>query len=264
MNGHLAATLPVSEKIMKFAGIIEYDGSDFCGWQRQSHAGSVQACVEQAISQVADHAVSVACAGRTDTGVHALGQVIHFESRAQRSLRSWLLGINANLPQAVVFKSIHEVSEEFHARFSALARSYRYIISNQSVRPALLARRAAWERMPLSASVMQAAADYLAGKHDFTSFRAFACQAKSPVREIKYLRVKKQGTLIIIDITANGFLHHMVRNIAGVLISIGRGKQAPQWAQAVLLQKDRALAGVTAPAQGLYLMGVKYAPEFGI
>lgn len=249
---------------MRFAGIVEYDGSDFCGWQRQSHAPSVQACVERAISRVADHEVGIACAGRTDTGVHALGQVIHFETHAQRTLRSWLLGVNSNLPPSVVLKSIREVTEEFHARFSARARSYRYIISNESVRSALLAKRAVWERVPLSEADMQTAAKYLVGEHDFTSFRALACQAKSPVRKITQLDVQRQGTLIIIDVTANGFLHHMVRNIAGVLMSVGKGEHSPTWAQEVLQNRNRAGGGVTAPAQGLYFMSVDYDPRFGV
>ncbi len=247
---------------MRFAGIVEYDGSDFCGWQRQSHAPSVQETVERAISLVANHEIGIACAGRTDTGVHALGQVIHFDTNVQRELRSWLLGTNANLPPSVVLRSIKPMPEDFHARFSALSRTYRYIISNEKVRPALLAKRAVWERLPLQAELMQEGANYLVGEHDFTSFRALACQANSPVREISDLRVYREGAIVIMDVTANGFLHHMVRNLAGVLMSIGKNENPPQWAQQVLMSKDRACGGVTAPAQGLYFMSVQYEQKY--
>ncbi len=247
---------------MKFAGIVEYDGSDFCGWQRQSHVPSVQEAVERAISLVANHEVGIACAGRTDTGVHALGQVMHFETNAQRELRSWLLGINSNLPRSVVLRSIKLMSEDFHARFSALSRSYRYIIANEKVCPALLANRAAWEYTPLNAELMQAGANYLVGEHDYTSFRALACQAKSPVRNISHLSVQREGALVVIDVTANGFLHHMVRNLAGVLMSIGKNEYPPEWVQEVLMRKDRSCGGVTAQAQGLYFMSVEYDPKY--
>ena len=249
---------------MKFACIVEYDGSDFCGWQRQSHAASVQEAVERAISLVANHEIGIACAGRTDTGVHALGQVVHFETNAQRDMRSWLLGINSNLPNSVVIKSISQMPDDFHARFSALSRTYRYIISNEKVRPALLANRAAWERVPLDETRMQEAANTLVGKHDFTSFRALACQAKSPIREITKLTIQREGSLIILDVTANGFLHHMVRNLAGVLMSIGKNENSPQWTKEVLIKKDRSVAGVTAPPQGLYFLSVQYDPKYKI
>ena len=249
---------------MKFAGIVEYDGSEYCGWQRQSHAPSVQETVETAISRVADHEVGIACAGRTDTGVHALGQVMHFETNAQRSLRSWLLGINANLPPSVVVKKIQPMTDDFHARFSALSRSYRYIIYNSPVRPALLNKRACWERLALDEQRMQEGAEYLIGEHDFTSFRALACQAKNPTRTITKLNVCREGSLVILDVTANGFLHHMVRNLSGVLMSIGKQEHSPQWTQEVLLNKDRACAGVTAPSQGLYFMSVEYDAKYGL
>lgn len=247
---------------MKFACVVEYDGSGFCGWQRQSHAPTVQETVEAAISRVANHEVGIACAGRTDTGVHALAQVVHFETNAQRSLRSWLLGINSNLPPSVVLKKIKLVPDEFHARFSARARSYRYIIYNHPVRPALLSSRACWERLQLDEMCMQEAAQYLIGEHDFTSYRALACQAKNPVRTITNLEITRQGSLVILDITANGFLHHMVRNVSGVLMSIGKKEHTPLWAQEVLVNKDRACAGVTAPAQGLYFMSVEYDAKY--
>ncbi len=249
---------------MKFALVIEYDGTDFSGWQRQSHVVTIQEVVEQAISQVADHEVGVACAGRTDTGVHALAQVVHFETNAERELRSWLLGINSNLPSSVVVKNIIPVAYDFHARFSAQARTYRYLVLNQSVRPALLANRVTWERVQLDAERMQTAAQCLIGQHDFTSFRALACQAKSPIREIHYLNVQREGSLIAIEVKANGFLHHMVRNLAGVLLSIGRDEHPASWCKEVLEQKNRACAGITAPAQGLYFMAVEYDSKYQI
>ena len=249
---------------MKFAAIIEYDGSQFCGWQRQPHAPSVQQQVEQAISTVADVEVGVVCAGRTDTGVHALGQVIHFETHARRTLRSWLLGINANLPPTIVVKSIIPVDDDFHARFSARSRTYRYVIINEPVRSALLANRATWERLPLDESLMQQAAQHLVGEHDFTSYRALGCQAKSPVRQISYLSVERQGSLVSIEVSANGFLHHMVRNLAGVLMSIGKKEHTPSWARQVLEVRDRACGGITAPPQGLYFIKVEYDPRYSI
>lgn len=249
---------------MKFAAVIEYDGSGFCGWQRQTHALTVQEVVEQAISRVADHPVGVVCAGRTDTGVHALGQVVHFETYAHREVRSWLLGINSNLPSSVVVKKVVPVANDFHARFCAHLRTYRYIIINEPARSALLAHRATWERIPLAIAPMQDATQYLIGEHDFTSFRALACQAKSPVREIKSLSIKKQGSLIEIEVTANGFLHHMVRNLVGVLMNIGKGEHPPIWAQQVLDKRDRAYGGVTAPAQGLYFLSVVYDSKYSL
>lgn len=247
---------------MKFAGIVEYDGSDFCGWQRQSHAPTVQEAVERAISRVADHEVGIACAGRTDTGVHALAQVIHFETNAERSIRSWLLGINANLPPSIALKKIQLMPEDFHARFSARARCYRYVIYNEPVRPALLSKRVCWERLSLDDIAMQEAAKYLVGEHDFTSYRALACQANSPVRTITQMNVSREGSLINIDVSANGFLHHMVRNLSGVLMSVGKQENSPQWARQVLDKKDRACAGVTAPPQGLYFMSVEYDAKY--
>ncbi len=247
---------------MKFAAMIEYDGSHFNGWQRQPHSPSVQEAVERAISVVADHEVGTQCAGRTDTGVHAIGQVIHYETNAQRDLRSWLLGINANLPSTIVVKKIIPVDDEFHARFSARSRSYRYVVYNELVRSSLLANRVTWERTPLSEACMKQAAASLVGRHDFTSFRALACQARHPIREIEQFTVARSGPLISVDVTANGFLHHMVRNLAGVLISIGKGEHSVEWAQEVLLRKDRSSGGVTAPPQGLYLLSVQYESRY--
>ncbi|HKK05607.1 MAG TPA: tRNA pseudouridine(38-40) synthase TruA [Gammaproteobacteria bacterium] len=249
---------------MRIALGIEYDGAPFCGWQRQSGVATVQASLEQALSKVADHPVAVTCAGRTDTGVHGLGQVVHFDTQAERSSRSWVFGANANLPKSVGVTWAQTVAEAFHARFSAQRRRYRYVIHNRPVRPTFLQWRVAWEYRPLDVERMREAAAHLVGEHDFSSYRALACQAKSPVRTVYRLDVTRDRDLVFIDIEANAFLHHMVRNIAGVLMTIGAGEQAPDWAGEVLEHRDRTLGGVTAPAHGLYLMEVEYPPEFQI
>ncbi|MEN8761334.1 MAG: tRNA pseudouridine(38-40) synthase TruA [Thiogranum sp.] len=249
---------------MRIACAVEYDGSGFCGWQRQDHARSVQADVEAALSKVADHEVRVVCAGRTDSGVHACWQIIHFDTGAERSERSWLLGTNANLPDDAGLLWAREVDEDFHARFSAQTRRYRYVIFNREVPSVLLHRRATWVHQVLDVSRMQEAAHYLLGEHDFSSFRALACQAKSPVRTIYRLDIKRSGAYLYLDVEANAFLHHMVRNIAGALLAVGRGVQNSHWIRDVLDKRDRTQGGVTAPASGLYLVGVRYADRFGI
>jgi len=247
-------------RIMRIALGIEYAGNNFFGWQIQPHAPSVQACVEAALSKVANHCVKVVCAGRTDTGVHALGQVIHADVTAQRSIRSWIFGTNANLPEDVSVLWAQMVDDNFHARFSAQLRHYRYIILNRPTRPALLSKRVAWEYRPLNIEHMQAGGNYLLGTHDFSSYRATACQAKTPVRTISRLKVYRVNEYVIIEISANAFLHHMVRNIAGVLMTIGYGEQTAEWARTILEARNRTLGGVTAPADGLYLSAVDY-PE---
>lgn len=249
---------------MRIALGIEYDGSAYCGWQYQDHSPSVQEKVEQALSRVANHAVRVVCAGRTDTGVHALGQVIHFDTDAQREAHSWVFGANANLPDDVRVIWAKHVDENFHARFSAVRRQYRYVIFNRQVRPAILARRVSWEYRALDTARMRDAAQYLLGEHDFSAYRALACQAKSPVRTLYRLDITQQRELIVLELEANGFLHHMVRNIAGVLLCIGAGEAVPAWAGQVLEQRDRTLGGATAPPDGLYLTGVVYPDEYGI
>lgn len=241
---------------------IEYDGSAFSGWQLQSSAYSVQEELEGALSKVADHPVRVTCAGRTDAGVHATGQVVHFDSAAVRAPRAWVHGVNANLSKHVAVQWAVDVAPEFHARFSAVRRRYRYIIGNRPIRPTFLDARITWEHRALDVERMQEAARSLVGMHDFSSFRAVACQAKSPVREVFSLNVTGYGEYIVLEAEANAFLHHMVRNIAGVLMDIGAGKQAPQWANEVLMAKDRTLGGVTAPPHGLYLMKVYYPAPF--
>lgn len=247
---------------MRLALGVEYDGSAFCGWQYQDHSPSVQAVIEEALSTVANEPIRVQCAGRTDTGVHATGQVIHFDTRVERSKRAWVYGTNANLPKEVVILWAQPVDDSFHARFSATRRRYRYVIFNREVRPTFLAYRTSWCYRPLDEKRMQLAAQYLIGEHNFNSYRAVACQAKSPVRTVSKLDITRKGELIYIDIEANAFLHHMVRNIAGVLMEIGRGEQEPEWAQEVLLHQDRTMGGITAPPFGLYLTAVDYPMEY--
>lgn len=238
---------------------IEYDGSAFSGWQTQLHAIGVQAVVEAALSKVADHPVAVVAAGRTDAGVHAAMQVVHFDTSAVRNERAWTLGANSNLPKQISVLWAREVSEAFHARYGALARSYRYLILNRIPRPALAFDRVCWVRDALDAQRMQSAADLLVGEHDFSSFRAAECQARSPIRRLHGIKVERRGELLTVDVTANAFLHHMVRNIAGVLIAVGCGDRPVQWVADILAARDRKQGGVTAVPQGLYLVGVRYA-----
>ena len=250
---------------MRVALGIEYDGSAFHGWQVQRHTTlTVQAAVEQAVARVAAHPVRVVCAGRTDTGVHAVGQVVHFDTDAERQPQNWVLGSNVNLPASVAVSWAIPVEAAFHARFSAEARSYRYLILNRPTRSSLWAGRATWIHRPLDAEAMHAAGQALVGTHDFSSYRAMGCQAKSPVRTLHSLSVTRYGELIVLHVHANAFLHHMIRNIAGVLSAIGRGERAPGWAAEVLGLRDRTLGGVTAPADGLYLERVWYPERFQI
>jgi tRNA pseudouridine38-40 synthase len=244
---------------------VSYDGSAYHGWQtQQPGVASVQSEVEAALSFVADHPVRVVCAGRTDAGVHATAQVIHFDTDALRSERAWLHGANNRLPAGIALQWARAVPESFHARYSAFARRYRYVILNTPVRPSLYARQVTWNHRPLDIARMRMAARHLVGEHDFSSFRAVGCQAKTPVREVTHLELVRQGPLILLDIRANAFLHHMVRNIAGVLMAVGAGKQEPGWVAEVLALRDRRQGGVTAPAYGLYLVAVEYPPEFSI
>ena len=243
---------------------VEYDGSAYSGWQHQHHARTVQECVEQAVAAVADHPIRVNCAGRTDSGVHGLGQVVHFDTVAQRSQRSWLLGTNANLPEDIAVRWAMPVAADFHARFSATGRHYRYLILCRPTRSALWRNRAVWTHRTLDIEPMREAARVLVGQHDFTSFRALACQAKSPVRTIRYLELERRGDLIELRVGADGFLHHMVRNLAGVLMAVGRGDAPVGWTRELLDLRDRARGGVTAPPHGLYLARVDYPQHFGL
>jgi tRNA pseudouridine38-40 synthase len=252
------------DEAARFAMGIEYDGSEFRGWQIQKHARTVQECLEQAIAKVADHAIRVGCAGRTDAGVHAREQVIHFDTAASRTPRSWVLGTNVNLPPDVSVRWAVPVSTDFHARFSATARHYLYRILCRSTRSALLRDRAVWLHQDLDLDRMRRAGQALVGEHDFSSFRALACQAKSPVRRVLYLTVERRDEVIEIHVGANGFLHHMVRNIAGVLMKIGRGEASVSWAQELLDVRDRTRGGVTAPPQGLFFVRADYPERFSL
>ncbi len=249
---------------MRFALGVEYDGSDFSGWESQPRRRTVQSTLETALACVADGPVATVCAGRTDAGVHAIAQVVHFDSVAKRAPHEWVMGTNSNLPGDVSVRWANPVAEPFHARYSAVYRYYRYVILNRRQRPALLRRRAAWERSPLQVAAMRAAAEYLLGEQDFSSFRAAGCQAKSAVRNVVGLEVHRRGDLVFIDIAANGFLQHMVRNVAGVLIEVGKGKREPAWAKELLEARDRTRAAATAPPQGLYLSRIDYPPEHGL
>ena len=245
---------------MRIAAILEYDGAGFSGWQRQAHARSVQGVVEEALSAVADEPIQVTVAGRTDAGVHAVAQVMHFDTSAVRGDYSWVRGANSNLPPEVALLWAGQVDDGFHARYSATGRHYHYVVLNRPIRPTYLAHRVTHEYRLLDVASMQEAAGHLLGEHDFTSFRAADCQAKSPVRELRALEVARHGELVHIRAYANAFLQHMVRNIAGVLMTIGAGEREPIWAKQVLDACDRAAGGITADPHGLYLREIEY-PE---
>jgi tRNA pseudouridine38-40 synthase len=249
---------------MRFALGIEYDGTDFFGWQRLSHGRSVQGDVEAALSFVAAHAVEVTCAGRTDAGVHARCQVVHFDSDAARGERAWMLGANSQLARDVAVLWARPVSDEFHARFGARARRYRYTILNRPMRAALQSRYVTWERMPLDAEAMQRAAQALIGEHDFSAFRTAACQANSPNRNVREITISRRGDEVAIDIEANAFLHHMVRNIVGSLLPIGRGERGEAWLAELLHGRDRGVAGPTAPATGLTFLAPRYPAQWNL
>lgn len=247
---------------MRIALGIEYDGTAYNGWQRQRVGDGVQEQLENALTQVANEPIEVVCAGRTDAGVHATGQVVHFDANNQRSERGWLLGANTNMPDDIAVTWAQPVSNEFHARFSALSRSYRYIILNCLVRSALNRHRAWWVYQPLDAERMHAAAQAIAGKHDFSAFRAAGCQAATASREIFSIEVTRVGDKIYLDVTANAFLQHMVRNIAGTLVAIGAGELPVEAMRSILDSRDRKQGGVAAPPHGLTLVSVAYPDEF--
>jgi tRNA pseudouridine38-40 synthase len=249
---------------MRVALGIEYDGTAYNGWQRQKTGIGIQALVEKAISSVADEAVEVVCAGRTDTGVHASAQVVHFDSNAKRTGRSWLLGVNTGLPDDVNASWATIVDDDFHSRFSATSRSYRYLILNRPVRSALNRNRAWWVYEPLNEDAMLEAGKHLLGTHDFSAFRAAGCHAATPLREIHSLQVSRSGDWLTVTVTANAFLQHMVRNITGLLVAIGKGDKAPSWAKSVLESRDRKEGGVAAPPHGLTLIDVEYPAHYEI
>jgi tRNA pseudouridine38-40 synthase len=249
---------------MRIAAGVEYLGSRYRGWQLQPDVPTIQGKVEKALGRIADRPVHVVCAGRTDAGVHAVGQVVHFDTAAERGETAWVFGANSDLPGDISLRWARPVGEAFHARFSARARRYRYIIHNARSRSATLAESAAWFRQPLDSELMHAAGQSLLGEHDFSAFRAAGCQARTPWRHVYAVSAHRCGDLVIVDVEANAFLHHMVRNIAGVLLAIGCGEQPMAWANFVLHSRDRRCGGVNAPARGLYFKQVLYPATYGL
>lgn len=249
---------------MRIALGIEYDGSRFLGWQTQPGGGAVQDALEPALAGIAGEPVDVTCAGRTDRGVHAREQVVHFETSARRPDSAWVRGVNALLPESVAVLWAREVAPDFHARFSARSRAYRYVLLNRPVRPALAARYVGWFYLPLDVPAMQRAASELVGEHDFSAFRSSECQAKSPVRTVHAIQITQQGSRIDFLVRANAFLHHMVRNLVGTLVYVGKGKHPPHWAREVLESRDRAAAAPTFAAEGLYLEKVEYEAKWDL
>jgi tRNA pseudouridine38-40 synthase len=248
----------------RVAAILEYDGTGYAGWQSQEHSASIQDAVQAAISFVAGEPVVVVCAGRTDSGVHAVGQVIHFDTDAVRTPRAWVLGANTKLSPAIALRWAGEVTHGFHARHRATRRIYRYCILNRSARSALQRERAAWIHRPLDAAAMHAAAQALIGEHDFSAFRSVECQSKTTVRRVDRIEVRREGDYLWMEITANAYLHHMVRNIVGTLLDVQREPEPATAMARVLEQGNRRFAGATAPAAGLYLWKVEYPQVFGI
>jgi tRNA pseudouridine38-40 synthase len=250
--------------VMRYVLGLSYDGYDFCGWQSQPNACGIQDAVESAISKVAQHAVRIHAAGRTDTGVHALGQVIHFNTDVIRPLSAWVRGVNAHLPKTIRIEWVREVDEHFHARFSAFARSYQYLLYCAPVAPALMANKAGWFHLPLNYDAMKEAASYLLGEHDFSAFRASECQASSPVRHLTQADVNQVGKYFIFEFSANAFLQHQVRNMIGALIYVGKGAYSPSYIKALLEKRDRTLSPPTFSPSGLYLTSVTYDEKWGL
>lgn len=248
----------------RYAAGVEYVGTGFSGWQALPGLNTVQQTLEDALSSIADHPLSVVGSGRTDAGVHALQQVIHFDSGADRSVYAWQMGANSRLPPQIKLRWLQPVADHFHARYAALRRHYRYLIYNSRARSALLAQRCCWFFHPLDALAMHQAAQALIGEHDFSAFRDSQCQSRTPMRNIEAISVQRHGDWLAVDVIGNAFLHHMVRNIVGTLLLVGQGKQPQAWVAEVLAGRDRTRAGMTAPADGLYLLGAQYALEFGL
>lgn len=250
--------------IHRIALALSYDGSRYHGWQHQEEVSSVQQTLEQALSRVANQSISVMCAGRTDAGVHATAQVVHFDTEVNRTEHAWVFGANSNLPHDISVSWARVVPREFHARYSATSRTYRYLLCTQPVRPGILQKNVGWSYKNVDVECMQMAAEYLIGEHDFSAFRGSGCQAAHAVRTIYELTVRKQAQLVVIEVRANAFLLHMVRNIVGVLTTIGRGDRDPHWALSVLHSRDRTKAGITSTPNGLYLVEVRYPEHFGL
>ncbi len=249
---------------VRIAACLEYCGAGYRGWQRQGHAPSVQQAVESALGKVANHSIDVVASGRTDSGVHAVGQIVHFDTSSQRIEEQWVRGANTWLPDDISMIWTRPVSPHFHARFGARQRSYRYILLNRPVSPSYLHGRVTWHRAPLDLEPMQEAARQLVGCHDFSAFRAAGCQNRNPVKRVSLISLDRSGPWIWLDITADGFLHHMVRNIMGVLTRIGEGLKPARWAGEVLASRDRRAGGVTAPADGLYFVSVRYDQKYNL
>lgn len=247
---------------MRIALGLEYDGSGFCGWQSQAGGGSVQDALEAALAAIADAPTRVVCAGRTDAGVHALAQVVHFDTEAVRPDTAWVRGVNAYLPASVAVRGAQHVPGDFHARFSARGRRYRYILLNRAERPGLMARRVGWFHRRLDVNLMREAAALLIGEHDFSAFRSVECQAKSPVKTLRRADIRRQGDLLVFDFEASAFLHHMVRNLVGSLVYVGKGAHPPAWTGELLAGRDRGRAAPTFEACGLYFAGVDYDPHW--
>jgi tRNA pseudouridine38-40 synthase len=247
---------------MRIALGLEYDGSQFLGWQSQAQKNTVQDVLQAALGRVADEHIVVVAAGRTDSGVHALEQVVHFDTNVVRPLSAWVRGVNAHLPKSIAVLWAHLVPDEFHARFSAQARSYRYLLINRPVRSAVQYGKVGWFHAPLDIAQMREATHYLLGEHDFSSFRASECQAKSPIKSLLKLDIARQGEMIVFELTACAFLHHMVRNIVGSLVYVGKGKHPPEWLKEVLESRNRKYAAPTFSPDGLYLCGVTYDPKW--
>ena len=245
---------------------IEYDGHSYSGWQSQPHPGvvTVQDELEAALTDIAATPVRVHCAGRTDTGVHAFSQIIHFDAPVPRSCKAWVMGGNASLPEDIRIHWAMPVDGTFHARFSAQARCYRYVIANTPIRSALLRRQVTWYRRPLDEQAMDAAAQTLLGEQDFSAFQAASCQSSTPMRNVRSIRVERRGDLVVLEIVANAFLHHMVRNITGALLAVGDGRKSISWIKELMDGRDRTAGAETAPASGLYLAVVEYPAQFGL
>ncbi len=251
------------EGMQRVALGVEYKGSDYRGFQVQPNGvRTVQQELEKALSRVANEPIHLICAGRTDAGVHATNQIVHFDTLSKRSAKAWVLGARSHLPETVVVRWACDVAPQFHARFSALSRTYRYLIADGGLTSAHLYDQVTWSPVALDLEAMKLGAAFLVGEHDFTSFRATQCQAKSPVRTIEYIHLARRGQLLVMEIRANAFLHHMVRNIVGVLMQVGGGGRSPQWVEQVLEARSRSAGGVTAKPYGLYLVGVDYPDEF--
>jgi tRNA pseudouridine38-40 synthase len=249
---------------VRIALVLEYDGSNFCGWQSQPSGGSVQDALETALSRIAGNAIRVLTAGRTDAGVHAAFQVVHFDTEAQRPMNAWIRGVNTFLPEGIAVLWASPMPLDFHARYCAIERCYLYLLLTHPVRPALDQGKTGWFHQSLDLESMRSAAGFLLGEHDFSAFRAAECQARSPMRNLTKLEIARHGNIVAFEIRANAFLHHMVRNIVGSLVYVGKGKYPPEWMAEVLARRKREIAAPTFSAAGLYLAGIGYDDKWKV